>query len=170
MNVSSLTLWLSDFHTDWFSGSSGYFFVFKFVVVLLLVVRGGKVYLPMPPSWPEVQNHKLSLICYSFLSYVWLTFHCVRCCTRWLRHVFCPWIALSCNSLSWKHNDFLIKMIQCDWINYIFFLKSKLFVFISCLKDTNKSFSIYPTSFPVFFFFSLREKKDYAIRSPLTFC
>ena len=31
------------------------FFVFKFVVVLLLVVRGGKVYLPMPPSWPEVQ-------------------------------------------------------------------------------------------------------------------
>ena len=30
------------------------FFVLKFVVVLLLVVRGGKVYLPMPPSWPEV--------------------------------------------------------------------------------------------------------------------
>ena len=30
------------------------FFVFKFVVVLLLVVWGGKVYLPMPPSWPEV--------------------------------------------------------------------------------------------------------------------
>ena len=29
------------------------FFVFKFVV-LLLVVRGGKVYLPIPPSWPEV--------------------------------------------------------------------------------------------------------------------
>ena len=30
------------------------FFVFKFVVVLLLVVRGGTVCLPMPPSWPEV--------------------------------------------------------------------------------------------------------------------
>ena len=30
------------------------FFVFKFVVVLLLVVWGGKVYPPMPPSWPEV--------------------------------------------------------------------------------------------------------------------
>ena len=28
-------------------------FVFKFVVVLL-VVGGGKVYLPTPPSWPEV--------------------------------------------------------------------------------------------------------------------
>ena len=30
-------------------------FVFKFVVVLLLVVRGSKVYLPTPPSWPEVE-------------------------------------------------------------------------------------------------------------------
>ena len=30
------------------------FFVFKFVVVLLLVVQGDKVYLPTPPSWPEV--------------------------------------------------------------------------------------------------------------------
>ena len=30
------------------------FFVFKFVVVLLLVLRGGKVYLLMSPSWPEV--------------------------------------------------------------------------------------------------------------------
>ena len=30
------------------------FFVFKFAVVLLLVVWGGKVYLPSPPSWPEV--------------------------------------------------------------------------------------------------------------------
>ena len=30
------------------------FFVFEFVVVLLLVVQGGTVCLPMPPSWPEV--------------------------------------------------------------------------------------------------------------------
>ena len=30
------------------------FFVFKFVVVLLLVVQGGNVYLPTPPSRPEV--------------------------------------------------------------------------------------------------------------------
>ena len=29
-------------------------FVFKFVVVLLLVVGRDKVYLPTPPSWPEV--------------------------------------------------------------------------------------------------------------------
>ena len=31
------------------------FFVFKFVV-LLLVVRGGTVCLPTPPSWPEVSS------------------------------------------------------------------------------------------------------------------
>ena len=29
-------------------------FVFKFVVVLLLVVQGGTACLPIPPSWPEV--------------------------------------------------------------------------------------------------------------------
>ena len=44
MNVSSLTLWLSDIHTFQFSVSSGFIFVFKFVSVLLLVVWGGKVY------------------------------------------------------------------------------------------------------------------------------
>ena len=33
------------------------FFVFKFVVVLLLVAREGKVYLPIPPSWLEVPSH-----------------------------------------------------------------------------------------------------------------
>ena len=32
------------------------FFVFKLVVVLLLVVRGGKVYLPMPLFWWEVKE------------------------------------------------------------------------------------------------------------------
>ena len=31
------------------------FFVFKFVVVFFLVVWGGKAYLPMPLSWPEVE-------------------------------------------------------------------------------------------------------------------
>ena len=33
------------------------FFVFKFVVVLLLVVREGIVCLPMPPSWPDTSNN-----------------------------------------------------------------------------------------------------------------
>ena len=28
--------------------------VFKFVVILVLVVQGSQVYLPMPLSWPEV--------------------------------------------------------------------------------------------------------------------
>ena len=44
-----------DFWQFWF------FFVFKFVVVLL-VVRGGKVYLPMPPSWSEVLNCDISTL------------------------------------------------------------------------------------------------------------
>ena len=55
MNVSSLTPWLSDFYTVQFSGSSCCFFVFKFVVILLLVVQGGTVCLPTPPFQPEVQ-------------------------------------------------------------------------------------------------------------------
>ena len=47
-----LSPWLSDFHTAQFSVSSGCFFFFlKFVV--LLVVRGGTVCLPTPPSWLE---------------------------------------------------------------------------------------------------------------------
>ena len=36
------------------------FFVFKFVVVLLLVVRGGTVYLPMPSSWLEVRFSRIN--------------------------------------------------------------------------------------------------------------
>ena len=32
------------------------FFVFKFIVVFLLVVREGTVYLPKPPSWPELRK------------------------------------------------------------------------------------------------------------------
>ena len=33
------------------------FLVFKFVVALVLVVQGGKVFLPTPPSWPEVHEY-----------------------------------------------------------------------------------------------------------------
>ena len=36
-------------------------FVFKFVIVLLLVVQEGTVCLPMPPSWPEVQTYAMYL-------------------------------------------------------------------------------------------------------------
>ena len=41
------------------------FFVFKFVFVLL-VVRGGTVYLPMPPSWPILCYPQIEF--YSFVS------------------------------------------------------------------------------------------------------
>ena len=57
MNIVSLTPWLPDFYTVQFPGSSVQFLLFTFVVVLLLVVQESTVYLPMPPSWPEVQEY-----------------------------------------------------------------------------------------------------------------
>ena len=53
MKVSSLSPWLSDFHTVRFSVSSG---CFLFFVVLLLVVRGGTVCLPTLLPWLEVSG------------------------------------------------------------------------------------------------------------------
>ena len=53
MNVSSLTLWLSDFHAVRFFWHFWLFIDFRLVVILLLLVRGGTVCLPKPPSWPE---------------------------------------------------------------------------------------------------------------------
>ena len=55
MNVSSLTPCVGlpyslIFWQFWL------FFVFKFGIVLLLVVQGSKVYLPTPLSWPEVSG------------------------------------------------------------------------------------------------------------------
>ena len=44
------------------------FFVFKYFVVLLLVVGGGKVDLPTPPSWTEVSNFILFFL---LLRYNW---------------------------------------------------------------------------------------------------
>ena len=55
MSVSSLTPWLLDFHVVQFSGSFHCSFVLKFVVVLLLIVQGGKVCLPRASSWPELK-------------------------------------------------------------------------------------------------------------------
>ena len=58
MNMASSNPWLLDFHAVLFSGTSGLlfclfvcFFVLQLVVILLMVVQGGKVYLPMLPSW-----------------------------------------------------------------------------------------------------------------------
>ena len=47
------------------------FFVFKFVV--LLVVQGGEVYLPMPPSWSEVYSCSYTMFSTSL-------FHCTLVC------------------------------------------------------------------------------------------
>ena len=57
----------------------GWFFVFKLVVVLLLVVQGGKVYLPTPPSWPEVKNNIVVFLSFQFffISFILLGSHIV---------------------------------------------------------------------------------------------
>ena len=55
MNVS-FTLWLFDFHTVWFSGSSDYFLFLNMLLSFCGCTRKQSVYLPMFPSWPEVQN------------------------------------------------------------------------------------------------------------------
>ena len=54
VNVVSLNPWLSNFHTAWFSDSSGCYLFWDIVVILSVAERGGKVCLPMPPSWLEV--------------------------------------------------------------------------------------------------------------------
>ena len=69
MNVSSLTPWLSDFHTVWFSVSSGCFFVFKLLLSFFWLCEEA-VCLLTPPSWPEVQN--------VFFFNCWVIFHCVN--------------------------------------------------------------------------------------------
>ena len=55
MNVSSLSPWLSDFHTVQFSVSSGCF-SFLNCCCPSFGLRGGTVCLPTPPSWPEVKG------------------------------------------------------------------------------------------------------------------
>ena len=54
MNVSFWTHWLLDFHTVQLFWQFWLIFVFRLVVILLMVVWGGEAYLSMPPSWPEV--------------------------------------------------------------------------------------------------------------------
>ena len=56
MNVSSLTLgcWTS---TQFVFLAILVVFVFKLVVILLLVVRGSKAYLPTSPFWLEVPEY-----------------------------------------------------------------------------------------------------------------
>ena len=47
------------------------FFVFKFVVVLLLVVQGSEAYLPVPPFWPEILAIKHLVMCLLTIIYLW---------------------------------------------------------------------------------------------------
>ena len=68
------------------------FFVFKSVVVLLLVVWGNQAYLPTPPSWPEVQYWTLE----ELVGYLKEFF-----CTNFNPSAFYkwnPWVVFSCFS------------------------------------------------------------------------
>ena len=60
INVSFLTPWLLDFHNGSIFWQFWLLFVFKFVVVLLLVVQGSKACLPTPPSWLAVLKEVIS--------------------------------------------------------------------------------------------------------------
>ena len=51
MNVSSLTLWLSDFHTVWFSGSSGYFLFLNLLLSFWLCEETKCIYLCLHLGW-----------------------------------------------------------------------------------------------------------------------
>ena len=64
MTISSLTPWLSDIHTVRFSGSSYCFFVFRLVVIFLLVVWGGQEYLPhLHLGWTSQNGPIITLYC-----------------------------------------------------------------------------------------------------------
>ena len=52
-NVTSLIPWLSDFHRAQFSDDSGWQLFCSLVVIFAVVVWGGELCLPMPPSWLE---------------------------------------------------------------------------------------------------------------------
>ena len=56
-NVASLNPWF----TAWFSDSSGFYLFWDLVLIPSTVVRGGKIFLPMAPSWPEVEIFLSSL-------------------------------------------------------------------------------------------------------------
>ena len=44
-------------------------FVFKLVAVLLLVLGGSEMFLPMPPSWPELLGNQYILLLSCFSTY-----------------------------------------------------------------------------------------------------
>ena len=54
MNMTSLILWLLDFHTTWFYDDPGWYLLSSLVVIFAVVVQGGKLCLLTPPSWPEI--------------------------------------------------------------------------------------------------------------------
>ena len=56
MNVTSLNLWLLNYHTGRFSDESGWYLFCSLVVIFAVVMWGVKACLPTPPSWLEVSK------------------------------------------------------------------------------------------------------------------
>ena len=54
INVASLSPWLSDLHTVWFSDSFECYLFWDLVVILFVVVQGGEMCIPMLPFWLDV--------------------------------------------------------------------------------------------------------------------
>ena len=54
MNVTSLNLWLLNYHTGRFSDESGWYLFCSLVVIFAVVVCGVEACLAIPPTWPEV--------------------------------------------------------------------------------------------------------------------
>ena len=82
MNISSLTLWLSDSHIVCFSGSSGYFLFLNLSLSFFWLCEEAQVCLPTPPSWLEVNVIPILLdFVYLFIwdgslgtAYIWVLF------------------------------------------------------------------------------------------------
>ena len=55
INVAFANPWLSDFHIVQFSDCSWCYLFWGLVVIFCVVVQGGEVHLPTPPSWPELK-------------------------------------------------------------------------------------------------------------------
>ena len=85
MNVASLNSWLLDFHTVWFSESSGCSLFWGLVVILSVVARRGQTCLATPPCWLEVWFHiflqRNNQVLYGFKKgrYTWVD-EAVFCC------------------------------------------------------------------------------------------
>ena len=68
MNVSSLTTWLSDFHTFWFFGSSSYFLFLKLLSFFWLCDEAKCIYLHLHLGWKSLHPFSYWISCFQLSS------------------------------------------------------------------------------------------------------